>query len=499
MSLTSVLKSFVRRTQAQIRDDALALLKSGFQAIGRDIDIEEGSDAWMIWGVAGLLLEAINQQAAINVAQAFPDTATQENLDHHARLYGLTRKPDVDAILELTVTGTVGSTWSAGDVLTSADGITYTVRFGYGGTIPGGGSSTTQVLATPLGGLTTTGLGRKTSKSVGSVLTWNSPGAGINPTATVLSIIRAGVDRESDKDLSGRILGIMREKPAGFNRSEVRAILEKYSSVSEAYVYPAYSALTPDGYEAQVGTDNTSGNALAIVLGYAPDRILSDAELDNMRIYFDEYIPATLLGGSVDIYRPPVATQNIEATITLSAEYSWPFTGSYSIDAASTTTNVKVTTDPTTVGAGQVNVGDLVAVQTNNVRGNFEVGRVASVNSTTIVVDTALSAVPFTTGKVYPAPANWELMLEAVLSVFDKLGPGEGVGPTSLRYPKISDRGPDTLFVSQITASLVRTVTPAGEEVGVDGVTAVTVATPAGDVTAASLELIVPGSIYFTE
>lgn len=480
----------------------MTLLKSLYRTMGLDIDVQEGSNPWMAHQVNALLLEGLQNQAALNVAQAFADTASDESVEHHARVHGLTRKADVDAILEILVTGTPGSTWSAGDTLTSADGIIYTVLFGYGGTIPGGGSATARVLATPLGGLSRTGLGAQTNKTAGAVLSWGSPPSGIDATASVAEIIRQGANLESNDALARRILGRLREKPSGFNRAEVRDLLERRPGVAEAYVYRAYqgSPNISNPEVADVGTPDTAGWVTILALAEPPNRLFSLAEIQEINAYLNSEIPGNILTARVQVFVPPTTTQAVAVELVLGGEYAFPFTGTYEIAGGSTLTVLNVTTNPLAAGPTQVLTGDRVAVPVSSARGGFELRRVAGTTSSTITLEAALSA-PATVGDdIYPAPANWEAARDAVLAVFDALGPGDTTGlGNSLRYPVASERGPSTLFVSQITSALVRRRGPFGEDVGVDGIVAANVMSPVGDVAATELQLILPGKITFTE
>lgn len=499
MSLRSVLANFAARTQSQIRDGALTILRAGYTLLGRDLDIQEGSDAWMVWSTVGLLLEAQQQQAAINSAQCFPDTADTDNLEHHARVEQIDRKPTTDATLTIQITGTAGSSWTDGQNLTTKDGIVWSVSGS--GTLPGGGSSTATVLTKEMFvNSVPTGLGIKTNKAVGTVLTWQAPSSGIDATATVTAIATLGTDRETDRSLAERVLARRREKPSGFNRAEIRAFLEAQTVVDEAYVLPCYEGVAVAAthvLDVASSTDETAGKITALILGASPNRILSDADVSAVEFALQQLTPAGIFSSNVVVLTPATTTQNVLCVLTLSSEYAFPFTGTLTVDTSGSDVDTVVcTTDPTSTVA----VGDLIAVKTNAVRGNLEVRKVATVTASPnkITVTPSLGDVPVASSTVYPAPANWESARDAVLAIFDALGPGSPPGPNSVRYPEASERGSTTLFVSRITAALVRGVGPDGEDVGVDGITAVSVTTPAADVAETEGQLLLPGDLIFT-
>lgn len=93
--------------------------------------------------------------------------------------------------------------------------------------------------------------GEKANLSAGSVLTWLSPPAGVDPTVTLTSALVGAEDRESDFDLLARILRRTQTPPRGGTAADYRTWTEEAVDVvtleqlgiERGYIYPERSGL----------------------------------------------------------------------------------------------------------------------------------------------------------------------------------------------------------------------------------------------------------------
>lgn len=137
--------------------------------------------------------------------QQFPDTADAEQLDRHATLWAVPRKPAQAASGTVTFTGAEGVTVPVGTRVQRVDGVRFVTTAD--ATVVGSTVSAPVDAETP---------GDPANTAAGVVLTLVSPVPGIQTQATTDAPgILGGVDVESDDDLRARILLRIRTPPMG--------------------------------------------------------------------------------------------------------------------------------------------------------------------------------------------------------------------------------------------------------------------------------------------
>ena len=160
--------------------------------------------------------------------QLLPDTAEAEQLDRHASVWGLARKPAAFPTGNVTFTGTNGSIIPAGTKVRRGDNVEYVTSAE--ATIAGG-SATVAVSA-----ITAADTSNATA---GTVVALISPIAGVTTQAAIATGgLTGGADTETDASLRTRVLEHMRQRPhggAGFDY--VKWALEQ-PGVTRAWVYP---------------------------------------------------------------------------------------------------------------------------------------------------------------------------------------------------------------------------------------------------------------------
>lgn len=159
--------------------------------------------------------------------QLFADTAEAEFLVRLATLRGVDPKPAGFAVASSSVTGTSGATVPEGARLLRSDGAVYLV-------------DADVTLASGTGTLAVTAelAGADYTPDVGAVLTFESPVAGVDATATVTAVTVDGVDAEDTEELRRRLVDKMRSPPHGGAASDYEAWALEVPGVTRAWVYP---------------------------------------------------------------------------------------------------------------------------------------------------------------------------------------------------------------------------------------------------------------------
>lgn len=164
--------------------------------------------------------------------QLFGDTSEREQLLRQAALYGITPIAATFATGTATATGTDGTAILVDTILRLDDTTSYRVTTGQ---VIAGGTATlpiTSVLA-----------GAAADVPAATSLTFESPIAGVDSTATVDADITDGADEESTEDLRTRFLLHLREPPEGGADQDYEAWALAVADVTRAWVYPNENGL----------------------------------------------------------------------------------------------------------------------------------------------------------------------------------------------------------------------------------------------------------------
>jgi uncharacterized phage protein gp47/JayE len=219
--------------------------------------------------------------------QGFPDTAEAENMERWATLYSIVRKASTKATGTVTLTGTNGMLVNTGTVLQRGDGVefvtTQAVTIASGTAIP-----TVEAKKAGEDGNTTTA----------TILTFVSPIAGVNATATS-GTLAGGTDSESDDSLRERLLIRMRQPPQGGAEFDYKAWALECAGVTRAFVV---------AQEAGVGTvtvrpmmDDTYANGIP-----------QAGDIETIQSYIHSKRPVT---AAVTVVAPTPTTLNFNITL----------------------------------------------------------------------------------------------------------------------------------------------------------------------------------------
>ena len=526
--------AFSARTAATIRDTLLARWRARYAALTppRDLDITEGSEAYNLCDALAHELCGIELGAQQAANRVLVRSGTSTDLDRFAEDDGTARKAPTTARLVVRVTGPSSSTTPVnGATLVTSAGLRFTPIDGTGAELAsidtdGSGNADITVEAVDAGAAG--------NLVAGTVLTWSSAPTGFAATGSVTSTARAGENAESDATLRQRLLERMREKPGGFNRSQVREIGRELAGIGECFVYPrARNMLTagdPDFAYPGVLTvmlvnpapasDSyiQSGTATGQGLSSAYSRVASSGLAALLKSYFlgtvdvngvavasgqeVERIPASLLPNN--LFSMPPSAVVVDVTVRLSLDPSvatWPW-GVTSSAAREITASSTTWVDLDSVTGIAANSRIAVFIGTSRVRGGWWLATVASVVGNRVTfVQVVPSAPEIGAGYARPDCGLWDAARRAVLTLFDSLGPGDSreggtlsgglltggtVNVPSARYPRPSAASsPDVLYRSRISQVVQE----------IDGVLGVEVQVPGTDPMPAPGYLLTPGLI----
>lgn len=159
--------------------------------------------------------------------QIFPDQADAEFLERHGAIYSIDRKAATFAKLNLTITGTDTTAIAAGQIWKRDDGILYEVETA--GVITGGVFEAVVVCQTE---------GSTGNLDAGEILTIQSPIAGVDSEAVVLSANVIGEDEETDESYRERIVARIQQPPSGGTANDFIAYAKEVAGVTRAWVTP---------------------------------------------------------------------------------------------------------------------------------------------------------------------------------------------------------------------------------------------------------------------
>lgn len=429
-------------------------------------------------------LEAHQSNAEALGDEIIPVTASSEMLARHAAVDGVTAREATHGTWTVRVAGATGGASgtpysTTGRKLVSKTGLTYT-------------PPTTFVMP-PAATFVDIDVTADTAGSVadlnaGTVLTWTSAPAGIDPTATVQGIGSAGtaaLDAGGDAEILAGVLAWRRGRPASGSPPDWVLRAQQSSAVYRAYCYPclkpdvgAYvngdldtpGCVTvvvlgpPQGdsptFKAVIGGITGAGTEPAAVRGY----FLGTHTADGTPTYGgDPQYPGTMDPADMAIEAPRFAPLNITVQLTLDGANAYPFPiGAPMTVAAGGSERTLVVTGNQT---GKNGMRVLVFVGIDHIRGGWQlvrlpVGVFAAGNTTFDLVQTPLNAPPTIGDDVLAAPGNWEAFRLAFFALFDDFGPGDvptaiAVAPAAgytrrRRYPPESFYGVSAMRLAKL-------------------------------------------------
>jgi uncharacterized phage protein gp47/JayE len=267
-------------------------------------DVTSGSDNWKRLRVLALAASSLHAHNSQVYEDLMPDGADGEFLDRIGAVYDVTRKQATAAKKTdaLRVVGTVASTFTVGDQLTSSDLTVF--QLNESGSIPAAGFIDVDVIAVTLGSV-----GRK---EAGTVLTFVSPPSGIESEAELqLDMDEDGDDVESDGAYRTRILDHLASPGMGGNANDYKAWALEVTGISGAYVYALRGGLGTVHLAALHAQGDSS-------------RHLTQDERDELYAYVSERRPVGTAGFAVLSTSSLLQTIDVKITpISDEFEFDW--------------------------------------------------------------------------------------------------------------------------------------------------------------------------------
>lgn len=252
-------------TPEQVLNQLLNDVRYMYAQAGVDVNVTKGSELYMRMKAVGSRVSIAINNNRLSLAAISPLTATGDDLDDIAGVYGVSRRAASSAYgnLIVGVDGSGSITIPAAFVCTSPDGIQY---------------ETTQSFTVFDGDVVTVvaqSAGSDTDQIAGVIVTWNSAIIGnLGQNAEVdPGGIDGGEDEDTDEELRARLIQKLGFPATGGNWAQVAQLAEgSSSSVQSAFVYPAVRgpssydvALTKVGTDRQLSIANVNFVAAAIL------------------------------------------------------------------------------------------------------------------------------------------------------------------------------------------------------------------------------------------
>jgi hypothetical protein len=277
-------------TPTDVLNQLLADLRFGYDQIGVTVNVRPNSDHWLrMRAVANRISIAIaNNQ--ISAAAFNPLTATGDDLDALAGVFGVVRRGASQAagLVAVGVTGGGSVLIPAGFLATSAAGNEYETE------------TASTVADGELVSVISVGAGTDQNLAADDVVTWNSAAIGsLAQTATVdAGEIDGGNEEDDDATLRARLIQRLSFPAVGGNPSQVSDFAEDATAaVERAFVYSAVRG--PGSYDVAV---TTAGG----------DRTLSSANLDLVSSAILSQLP-----GHTDLNLTSVTTELVNVVIDM--------------------------------------------------------------------------------------------------------------------------------------------------------------------------------------
>lgn len=203
--------------------------------------------------------------------QLFPDKSEAEYLIRQAALYGIAQTAPTFAIgLTVPLVGTPATVAPAGSVLIRSDGAEY--KIDADATIGGGGTVNATVTAVVAGA--------DGNAATGTILTFQSPIAGITSTVTLGGAgLENGTNQETIEELRIRLLARIAEPAHGGSDDDYVAWAKEVAGITRAWVTPL--GLGPGTVVVRAVRDDDVGSII-------PD----GGELAVLQAHLDEVAPA---------------------------------------------------------------------------------------------------------------------------------------------------------------------------------------------------------------
>lgn len=213
----------------------------------------------------------------------FPDTGDEATVIKWGTLYNLPRNEATFAQLTIEFAGTTGGTVVAGSILKRADGVQYELD----------ADVTVAAASTAQGTMTAVEAGSNGNIDDGSTVSLQSPVAGVESEAEVISTVIEADDLEPIEDYRVRVLERMQKPPSGGTVADFIAFAKTVTGVTRVWVLPDHLG------EGTVGLTFVQDNDNPI--------IPSPAEVDEVQEAVTELMPVNV---DLTVFAPTTTSIN---------------------------------------------------------------------------------------------------------------------------------------------------------------------------------------------
>lgn len=516
--------AFTVYTRDELRDIILAHIRGRVPGA----NTAYGSDYYLLAAAIATAVHGDQAAAQFLVQQILPSTATSKWLEAHAALRGLEKQQPSKSRGKLLVRASALTSIPAGQALTHAGGQTYVVTASAIAALPSWSSRTVApgstrsrlvlnanaasisvddllavsgfsaaavkavipdtgtpvavdlyaplasvpgsgVAVAPTAGVVleveATAVGADGNLDVGDTLPFDVVPAGVTGTPVVLEMTGGG-DLETEEELRGRVMAWLQERPGGGNRSDFREWARATPNVrlADAFVYPSYRGLgSVDVVPFGVGG--------ARITGLAVNELVEAHLLDEAASFADDVLVRQLTESAV----------NVDVRVRVGLGYEPDWAGFVQLHG----TQVDLDKIRLLSASTEIEVGDRVLIQAGDKAPRLFQREVVGIETgpDRLVLDEALPSLPTASSNVYPGGPTAQAVIDAVVSLFDDLGPGD-TDPAS-RFPSPATAHSDELSLAVITATLQ----------GVEGVIDSAIIAPATDQFPATLVRLALGQL----
>lgn len=475
--------TFRTKDAGTIRDDILRTQRNGLVQRGvLNPQLGPGSNEYVIATAVANEIAVVNANVQIKSDAQMPDTATGSDLDRLAAQYGLKRRSAGPSVGLVTISTSISTFVPVTSVLVDSFGARYQVTVGatYTNTFP--------LNQIPIQALDT---GTATNHPAGDVLRWTTLPAGSAPTAIVsVGGLNGGVDVEGDEDLRARLLSRMQNPPNNANWSQLAAIVEASSTaVQKAFVYPAANGPSTVHVAVTQAPQILSSGVLVLsstsknrdidgLNGAATGAIMSGVVVPTTLGQMPEYVETVVTGVTNGVMDVSIALALPAAASAVPAGPGggwvdgtpWPQSGGSFVSLTSVTSSTVFVVAATT--APSVNVSHICFLDPTTWSLNrAKVVAVTGSGPYTVTIDTPwpnLATVFGATGLAYifPDAVNMQVYVNALLTAFGQMGPGEKVSSASANFTRAYRHPlPNNSWPYSMTSTQLRGITNTGSEV----------------------------------
>lgn len=271
--------AWIKPTYSEIKDEVMAIYKS-YRA---NADSAPLSDLWIYSRVLARLGSALYSGFEAVRRDLFPSTAVGRYLDSWLFVFGLSDGNSSYGLIlpstssgdsALKVTCTAGTPEITGETLTDTAGNRYQIDETYTFAAPG----------TYNADLVSIDTGLSCNLSIGEILTFESPPAGISEEAEIMSSLTGGLDAETDSEGQSRVVRELQTPSMGGNASQwVRWVEETSQGEYDAYVW-SMRQNQPYGYGTTDYTALRRGQT-------GRNRIISSDQKNEITAYVESQAP----------------------------------------------------------------------------------------------------------------------------------------------------------------------------------------------------------------